>query len=98
MTLGLQLPHLSSYDPGLAGEGSLDPLGLASIADKLAEEVLPSVTARMSRIRFLTATAVATRVTEPFSDELASDGVTPPYLAFEWLLVEALARRSAPSF
>jgi hypothetical protein len=46
----------------------------------------------MSRIRFLTASAVCAAITEAFQDLIAADA-TPPYLAFEWVLVEALARR-----
>ena len=39
MTSALTLPFLTDADPELAGEGNLDPLGLASIADRLADEI-----------------------------------------------------------
>jgi hypothetical protein len=74
------------------GEGSIDPLGLATLADHLADWILPGMTARMWRARFLTAMAVASVTVEPFGEELAKDGVTPPWLAFEWYYVEAMAR------
>jgi hypothetical protein len=87
------LPFLTEADPDRLGEGSLDPLGLASIADHLADLIAPSVTARMSRVRFLTAIAVGATMAEEFGDEPAADGRTTPYLAYEWLVVEALARK-----
>src|SRR5437899_7267851 len=97
MLPGLVLPHLTEADPDLAGEGSLDPLGLAPLAELLAEEIAPSITARMSRIRFITAMAVCSSATEGFAELPPGDGVSTPYLAFEWLLVTALAReRSLP--
>ena len=86
------LPFLTEADPEQAGEGSLNPLGLASVADRLADEIAPGITARMSRIRFVTAIAAGAVATESLSDAVASDGVSPAYLAYEWLVVEALAR------
>src|SRR5687768_363035 len=90
--LAFSAPFLSEADPEQSGEGSLDPLGLASLADRLAEEIAPGMTARMSRIRFLTAIAVGAVATERLSDAVAADGVSPAYLAFEWHLVEAVGR------
>jgi len=90
---GLVLPFLTEADPEQAGEGSLDPLRLLSMAEALAEEVLPSITNRMSRLRFLTAIAVGAAATAGLEDLLPKDGVTTPYLAFEWHVVEAMARR-----
>lgn len=87
------LPFLTEEDPDAFGEGSLDPLGLSAIADRLADEIAPDITARMSRVRFVTAIAVGAAMTVNFEDEFASDGKTPPYLAYEWLVVESFARR-----
>jgi hypothetical protein len=84
--------HLSEADPDLVSEGSLDPLGLATLADRLAEEIAPSVTARMTRIRFVTAMAVGGVVTEGLEDLPPGDGTTTAQLAYEWHVVEALAR------
>src|SRR4051794_10625618 len=51
----------------------------------------------MSRVRFLTAIAVGAAIAEELGDEPAIDGKTPPYLAYEWIVVEALARRRPPA-
>jgi hypothetical protein len=85
------LPFLSLPDPKVSGEGALDPLGLATIADRLADWILPGFTARMARPRFLTAMAVAAVVCDGFEDEATADG-TPAHLVFEWHLVEAFVR------
>jgi hypothetical protein len=61
---GFVLPFLTAPDPLQSGEGALDPLGFAPIADRLADWILPGMTARMSRPRFLTAIAVAAVVHE----------------------------------
>lgn len=91
------LPFLTEADPDSLGEGSLDPLGLAPIADRLADSIAPDVTARMSRVRFLAAIAVGATVCDEIAEESAADGKTPPYLVYEWLVVEALARRKQSS-
>ena len=61
MVSGLTFPHLSEHDPPVAGEGSIDPLGLAPASDRLADFVAPHVRNRMRHIRFVTATAVPVR-------------------------------------
>ena len=95
MAAVLQPPFLSAYDPLSEAEGSIDPLGLAATYERLADRVLPGVTVRMGRPRFLTALAVGARVCNDFEPEtLAKDGVTPPYLVFEWWVVEAFVRAS----
>ena len=63
------LPFLTSYDPPGTSEGTLDPLGLYKIADRLAVQLVPAVRERMQRIRFLTAMAVGTFVTEGLEDD-----------------------------
>jgi hypothetical protein len=85
------MPCRTLADPEVQGEGSIDPLGLATLADHLADWMLPGMTARMWRPRFLTAIAVTSLVVEPLAEELAKDGVTPPWLIFEWYYVEAVA-------
>jgi hypothetical protein len=85
------LPFLTLPDPPVTGEGALDPLGLATIGERLADWILPGMTARMIRPRFLTAIAVSAAVCEGMQEEIAVDGVTPPYLVFEWLVVEGFA-------
>ena len=88
----MRLPILTLPDPVISGEGALDPLGVATISDRLAERVLPGLRARMSRPRFLTAMAVSAAVCDGMDDLVAKDGVTPPFIVFEWLVVEGFAR------
>ena len=78
-------------DPPVAGEGALDPLGLATTGERLADWILPGMTARMSRPRFLTAIAVSAEVCKGLQEVIAADDKTPTYLVFEWLVVEAFA-------
>jgi hypothetical protein len=85
------MPYRTLADPETQGEGSIDPLGLATLADRLADWILPGMTARMWRPRFLTAMAVTFLVVEPMEDELARDGLSPPWLVLEWHYVEAMA-------
>ena len=85
-------PQLSLSDPLTELEGSRDPLGLANLATQLADRILPGMTARMWRPRFLTAMSVAAIVTEKFRDHSAADGTTPANLVFEWFALEAFAR------
>lgn len=93
MIAGLRLPFFSEGDPEIAAEGGIDPLGMAPIADRLADEIAPGVTARMSRVRYVTAICAASAVLESYEERAAPDG-TPPYLVFEWLVVEAFARKA----
>jgi hypothetical protein len=86
------LPFLTLPDPEIETEGALDPLGLSAIGDRLADEILPGLRARMSRPRFLTAIAVSAAVCDGLEDKVADDHVTPAYLVFEWLLVEGFVR------
>ena len=90
MLTGL-VPRLSAHDPAAEGEGSLDPLGLEAIAERLADQLLPGMTARMHRVRALTFMAVSAHVTEPFRDEYTADETSPSYLVFEWMYAEAMA-------
>ncbi len=81
----------SRYDPKVAGEGNLDPLGLGQIADRLAVELVPGIRERMSRPRFLTAMTVGAVVLEELEDDGATSGVAP-FLVWEWLVLESFVR------
>lgn len=97
MTLaGLTLPDLSTFDPPLAGEGSLDPMGLAAISDRLADRLVPGIRARMQRFRFITAIAVGATVCETLGEQIPADGISTPSLCFEWLVIEGFVRRLPP--
>lgn len=92
----LSPPVLSEFDPVSTSEGSIDPLSLSRIYDHLADRMLPALTVRMSRIRFITAIAVGAVVCAKWEEEdLASDGLTPPWLVFEWFVVESFVRARA---
>lgn len=87
----ITFPFLTSYDPPGTSEGTLDPLGLYQVADQLAVQLVPAVRERMQRIRFLTAMAVGSLVTESLEDDPRHRDASP-YLVWEWLIVEALVR------
>lgn len=94
MTLaGLSFPQLSAYDPPVSGEGSLDPMGLSAISDRLADRLIPGIRARMQKVRFSTAMAVSSLVCETLADELSGDDISTPSICFEWLFLEAFIRR-----
>ena len=90
---GFTLPQQSAYDPPIEGEGSIDPMGLAALSDRLANRLVPGVRARMRRVRFVTAMAVGAIACETLADELPGDGISTPAICFEWLVIEALVRR-----
>ena len=85
----VSLPFLTSYDPPGSSEGTLDPLGLYQIADQLAVRLVPAVRERMQRIRFLTAMAIGSVVTEGIQVNPQRTGV-PPFIVWEWLVVQAI--------
>ncbi len=87
----ISLPFLTAYDPPGTSEGTLDPMGLYQIADQLAMILVPAVRERMQRIRFLTAMAVGSMVTEGMEGNPRHRDADP-YLVWEWLVTEALLR------
>jgi hypothetical protein len=87
-----QLPRFSQYDPGAVGEGSLDPLGLAAVAEKIADRLAPGMRARMSHPRFVTLSAVGAFACQDLAGMVSSDEKTTFDIAFEWLVVESLVR------
>lgn len=90
--MSLSAPLLSAFDPEVSSEGGIDPFSLSATYERLAERIFPFLTVRMSRPRFLTAMAVGAEICRDFGDELASDGKTPPWLVFEWHVIEAFLR------
>ncbi|MDA1016093.1 MAG: hypothetical protein O3A00_16760 [Planctomycetota bacterium] len=85
------IPFLTNYDPPGTSEGTLDPLGLYQIADQLATRLVPAVRERMQRVRFLTAMAVGSLVTEGLEGDPEQPDESP-FLVWEWLVVEAIIR------
>src|ERR1043166_6552997 len=89
----LNPPVVSLADPVVEGEGGIDPLSLQRTYERLADRMLPAVTVRMTRIRFLTLMSVGAHVCAAFElDALAADDITPPWLVYEGFVIEALAR------
>ena len=92
MALLDQLPRLSAYDPGAVGEGGLDPLGLAAVADRIADKLAPGIRARMSHPRFVTVSAIGAIAYQALHDLTADEGKTTVDIVFEWMVVEAIVR------
>lgn len=90
------LPFLTERDEAESAEGGIDPLGLYLIADVLGVKLVPGIRERQMHPRFLTALAVSLDLCCVFDeDTVAADGVSEPWLVFEWHLVEGLVRSSA---
>jgi hypothetical protein len=89
----LRAPFSSEFDPSEEAEGSVDPLGLQPGYERLADRLLPAVTVRMGHPRFVTAIAVGACVCDEWdTDAVAADEVTPPWLVWEWFVIEAFVR------
>lgn len=86
------MPFTTTYDPPVEGEGRLDPLGLGPLADRIADSYARPLRARMKRIRFLTSMALGGTIAPELLD--VSPGVPgdTPEIAFERVVIEALAR------
>jgi hypothetical protein len=86
-------PLLSERDDVDSAEGGVDPLGTEPIAETLGVTLCPGVRERQLHPRFLTALAVSLSLCEEIPDDrMARDGITPPWLVFEWYVVEGLVR------
>lgn len=90
MSLLDQLPKLSQLDVADMPEGGLDPLGLAAAADRLADQIVPGLRARMSQPRFVSLALAGALACQDLTDVVSIDGSTRFDVAFEWLVVEAL--------
>ena len=87
------LPRLSAFDPETKSEGSIDPLGLVPIADRLSVRLVPGVRERMSHPRYLSMIAAGVAVCQEFQDErIAVDGISSPLQVYEWHVVQALVK------
>ena len=88
-------PFSTPYDPLEDPPTSIDPLGTVAEAERLADLLLPGMTARMWRARFLTFSAVAALVADRTVDLAGRDDIRDDArLAFERLFVSALVRRA----
>ena len=74
-------------------EGSIDPLGLAAISERLANRLVPGVRERHLHSRYLTMMAVGAVVCGGLPDDaLAIDGRSEPWQVYEWYIVLGLVR------
>lgn len=89
------LPFQTAFDPPQQAEGSLDPLGLYSIADALGVRLAPGVRERQSKPRYLTLALAGFAVCQGALQELGSQKRLPAWLVFEWLVVQSLVKRFA---
>ena len=91
MTVQRFIPRASAFDPAAKSEGSIDPLGLVPIADRLSVRLVPGMRERMKHPRYLTLLSVGASICRDFSaDQLAADGISPPIQVYEWYIVQAL--------
>jgi hypothetical protein len=89
----MYLPSLSAYHTLENSQGTLDPLGLYVISDRLAARLVPGLRERMKHPRYLTAMAVGAVICAEFEeDELAADGLSEPWQVYEWYIVSAFVK------
>jgi len=93
----MNFPLLTTYHTLDNSQGTLDPLGLYTISDRLATRLAPGLRERMKHPRYLTAIAVGSVVCSPFDEnELAKDELSPPWQVYEWYVASALVKRYGP--
>lgn len=92
MSAALILPFQTAFDPPQQAEGSLDPLGLYSIADALGVRLAPGVRERQSKPRYLTLALVGFAICHGM-DETSYPQRLPAWLVYEWLVVMALVKQ-----
>lgn len=75
-------------------QGTLDPLGLYSIADRLASRLAPDLRERMKHPRYLTAIAVGAIICSDITEEMvAVDEVSASWQVYEWYVVSAFVKK-----
>lgn len=87
------LPFQTAFDPPQQAEGSLDPLGLYSIADALGVRLAPGIRERQSTPRYLTLALVGYTVCQGPLQNLASQKRVSAWLVYEWLVVQSLVKQ-----
>lgn len=88
------LPKLTTYDPEVKSEGSIDPLGLVPIADRLSVNLVPGVRERMSHPRYLSLISAGVALCQEYpANTMAKDGISNPIQVFEWLVVQSLVKK-----
>lgn len=93
MNAAALLPFQTAFDPLQQAEGSLDPLGLYSIADALGVRLAPGVRERQSKPRYLTLALAGFAVSQGALQELGAQKRLPAWLVYEWLVVQSLVKQ-----
>lgn len=89
-------PFATPYDPSEDPPTSIDPLGTVTEAERLADLLLPGLTARMWRSRLLTFSAVTALVADRTASGAGREDVRDAArLAFERIAVSAFVRHAA---
>lgn len=89
------LPFQTAFDPPQQAEGSLDPLGLYSIADALGVRLAPGVRERQKKPRYLTLALAGFAVCQGVMQEIGRQNNLPAWLVYEWLVVQSLVKQLA---
>ena len=93
MSAAALLPFQTAFDPPQQAEGSLDPLGLYSIADSLGVRLAPGVRERQSKPRYLTLALAGFAVCQGALQEIGEQKGIPAWLVYEWLVVQSLVKQ-----
>lgn len=92
LSSAVQLPFLSEFDPPQRSEGSLDPMGLRSIADQLGVRLASGVSERQWNPRYLTMALVGMAACDDALVQLGEEKGIPAWQVYEWVVVTALVR------
>src|SRR5437879_3839603 len=92
-------PYSTPLDPSEDPPTNIDPLGLTTPAERLADLLVPGFTVRTWRARMITLSALAAHVADCVVKKMSNrDEVRlPARLAFERLYVAAVARAEKKS-
>ncbi len=87
--------YRTEFHPEASDEGGIDPLGLASVAEKLGQMILPGLLERHKRPRFLTLSAIGLSLLDEVMNTLPEDDWKVDFWeAYEWLVVSALVSQN----
>ncbi len=91
--MGIPKFYISDLDPKTSAEGTLDPLGLAPLADRLAQKLAPGVRERQKHPRFLTSVVAGLSLFDEIGRRVDwNEQKVDRWEVFEWLVVSALIK------
>jgi hypothetical protein len=88
----MTFPKITNYHQIENSQGTLDPIGLYAIADRLGAKLAPDLRERMRHPRYMTAIAVGKVICSDIGEDYASDGVSTAWQVYEWYVVSALVK------